>query len=136
MLKKLFGQKPVKTPDVSRVLKPVAEQGPRLKTKRSSQRQDTWKVCEIEFPSGFRLSGVLVDLSATGARVRFRTRGNAVPGQVVLNISDTGQTYRCETVWQDQFEAGFRFTESRDPATSFTRKTRSELRNAIIACKR
>lgn len=100
------------TLDVQRALK-FAENpkpGQDAEARRSAQRQSKWAVCKVVFiDETSSLSGVLVDVSETGARVRFVTGGGHISRLVRLEAPVVGLRREAELVWRDQSEAGFRF---------------------------
>lgn len=59
-------------------------------------------------PSGGTRIGVLLDVSASGARVRFRTRG-ALPNCVGVVAPRLSLKRTATVVWQDTFTAGLQF---------------------------
>jgi hypothetical protein len=81
--------------------------------RRAAARQSKWAVCKITFIDEHgSLSGVLVDVSETGARVRFVTGGGHISRQVRLEAPVIGLRRNAELVWRDRTEAGFRFTSA------------------------
>lgn len=75
---------------------------------RRGPRKDLWCVCTIETKGGEVREGVIVDISKTGARVRFRTRG-LLPSVVRVKASRIGLKRYAKVVWQSTFDAGIEF---------------------------
>lgn len=109
----MFGsKKPKVTLDVNRALR-FTEAGQRDgedgHVRRRARRAKKWAVCIIHFPNGGKLDGVLVDVSDTGARVRFVTNGGHISQHVRLEAPVAGINRAAELVWRDRNEAGFRY---------------------------
>jgi hypothetical protein len=83
------------------VLRPLSE-------KRRIARKDLWCVCLIETKGGEKREGVIIDVSKTGARVRFRSRGK-LPRVVRIKASRIGLRRFARVVWQSTFDAGLEF---------------------------
>jgi hypothetical protein len=77
---------------------------------RTTDRDGTFKVVSVTYPSGYVRKGVVVDRSETGVRVRFHTRGE-LPEQVILSIEAMAGRHRARVVWQDTHDAGFAFEQ-------------------------
>lgn len=111
MIGKILGKKQ-NGPDLNRALKQTQSareaEGFALRKKRSTPRRDTWHVCEIIYDTGYRLAGMMVDISATGCRVKFRIRSD-IPPEVTVTVPDLQYEQRAKVVWQNTFEAGFLF---------------------------
>ena len=76
--------------------------------KRRGPRRDLWCVCSVESKGGEKREGVIVDISKTGARIRFRTRGT-LPGVVRVKASRIGLKRFARVIWQSTFDAGLEF---------------------------
>ncbi|MEO0464900.1 MAG: PilZ domain-containing protein [Pseudomonadota bacterium] len=75
---------------------------------RHNNREGAYKVVTVTYPSGYIRKGIVVDLSPTGARIRFSQRGE-LPGRVSMRIEGMGGYRDAETVWQETHDAGVRF---------------------------
>ncbi|MDJ0921166.1 MAG: PilZ domain-containing protein [Henriciella sp.] len=98
--------------DLSRMTQPSAmlppKPLPRLQKVRQDTRKPVWSECTIILPSGDKRIGILLDVSDSGARVRFRTRGN-LPRGVRLVVPRLNLKRAATVVWQDTFTAGLHF---------------------------
>ena len=83
------------------VLRPAANN-------RRGTRKDLWCVCAVESKGGEVREGVIVDISKSGARIRFRSRGT-LPGVVRVKASRIGLKRFARVVWQSTFDAGLEF---------------------------
>lgn len=77
---------------------------------RTTDRVGAYKVASVTFPTGYVRRGVVVDLSATGARMRFSQRG-ALPDRVRVKIAGIAGDRLAEVVWQEDSDAGIRFVD-------------------------
>lgn len=75
---------------------------------RQSEREGAYRVVSVTYPSGYIRKGIVVDLSSTGARVRFSERGE-LPDKITLRIEGLSGRREAETVWQETHDAGLRF---------------------------
>ena len=80
------------------------------RNKRRSERSPRWAECAVTYPGGYQREGVVLDMSVTGARVRFRTQ-SSMPQWVLINIAKLNIEQRAEVVWQTDHECGLRFVE-------------------------
>lgn len=83
------------------ILRPMVEQ-------RKAVRKGTWCVCQILTREGAVREGVILDVSATGARIRFRDRGD-LPRIVKIKASRIGLHRFARVVWQRTPDAGIEF---------------------------
>lgn len=83
------------------VLRPFSEN-------RRGLRKDLWCVCLIETKGGERREGVIIDISKSGVRVRFRSRGT-LPNVVRIKASRIGLKRFARVIWQSAFDAGLEF---------------------------
>lgn len=79
-----------------------------MENKRRGPRKDLWCVCSVETKGGEIREGVIVDISKTGARVRFRSRGT-LPRVVRVKASRLGLKRFARIIWQSAFDAGLEF---------------------------
>lgn len=70
-----------------------------------SVRSMSYKEASVTYPSGYRRSGVVLDHSANGVRMRFPTN-ERLPEVIMLNAKCVGISGRARVVWQEQSEAG------------------------------
>jgi len=84
---------------------------------RRAPRKGLWCVCSVYSESGAVREGVLLDVSKTGARVRFRNRGS-LPKLVKLKASRMGLNRFARVVWQSTFDAGLEFVATPTPRKS------------------
>lgn len=75
---------------------------------RTSDRAGVYKVVSVTYPTGYVRKGIVVDLSPSGARLRFSQRGE-LPDLVELRIEGMPGARRGEVVWQETHDAGIRF---------------------------
>jgi len=87
--------------------KPVPVLRP-AENKRRGPRKDLWCVCAVETKGGETREGVIVDISKTGARIRFRSRGR-LPGVIRIKASRIGLKRFARVIWQSAFDAGIEF---------------------------
>ena len=90
------------------VSKPAARETPILRpsiNNRRGPRKGVWCVCAIETRGGEAREGVIVDISKTGARVRFRSRG-ALPQVVRIKASRIGLSRFARVVCLSDYDAG------------------------------
>ena len=91
---------------------------------RRVSRKDLWCVCVVETKGGEIREGVIIDVSKTGARVRFRSRGK-LPRIVRVKASRIGLKRFARVVWQSAFDAGLQFVPDRkiaDAAATLRKK--------------
>ena len=127
-MKSLFSKPiPVLTPpiDLSRALKPpariipVVQRPARSGNHRTAPRKETWCVCSLYSERDLIREAVIMDISHTGARLRFRARG-ALPRYVRIKASRIGLNRLARVVWQDSYNAGLQFVASAQRAASST----------------
>ncbi len=75
---------------------------------RHADRDGTYKVATVTYPTGYIRKGVVVDRSDTGVRVRFHTRGE-LPDNVHISVEGIGGRKYARVAWQDVHEAGLAF---------------------------
>ncbi|MEM6535817.1 MAG: PilZ domain-containing protein [Pseudomonadota bacterium] len=78
--------------------------------RRKYRRRDAWAVCNVISREGHRVDGVLLNLSESGARVRFRSR-SSLPNVVRLSSSRYKINRIAHVVWQDTYDAGLHFVD-------------------------
>ncbi|MEL6829775.1 MAG: PilZ domain-containing protein [Pseudomonadota bacterium] len=94
----------VGTPDDApqSTLSPVQSKHPR------APRSETWAVLSAKFQTGEVREGVIVNLSKTGARIRFHTRA-AVPAKMIIKCPRYRLHRPARLVWQSGFDIGVQF---------------------------
>lgn len=75
---------------------------------RNTERPATYKVVTVTYPTGYVRKGIVVDISQTGARLRFSQRGG-LPERVKLRIEGKPGAFEADVVWQEDSDAGVRF---------------------------
>lgn len=75
---------------------------------RSTDRAGVYKVVSVTYPTGYVRKGIVVDISPTGARLRFSQRGE-LPDRVELRIEGLSGIRQGEVVWQETHDAGIKF---------------------------
>lgn len=93
------------TPVAIPVLRPRSEQ-------RKAARKGVWCVCTIYYTGGEQREGIILDVSKTGARIRFRSRGT-LPPVVKIKASRIGLNRFARVAWQTTFDAGLEFIANR-----------------------
>lgn len=75
---------------------------------KRAERKPAWCVCTVSARNVALREGVILNVSKTGARVRFSQRG-ALPETVILKAGRLGLHRRARVVWQDVFDVGLEF---------------------------
>lgn len=83
----------------------LGEQAPVQQKITRPVRSMSYKEASVTYPSGYRRSGVILDHSANGVRMRFPTN-ERLPEAIMLNAKCVGISGRARVVWQEQSEAG------------------------------
>ena len=78
------------------------------KDNRRAIRKGVWCVCAVSFEGGELREGIILDISKTGARIRFRSRGT-MPPMVRIKATRIGLNRFARVVWQTAFDAGLEF---------------------------
>jgi hypothetical protein len=112
----VFGKKPpeIGKSQIDRALnssKPAPASSPFLSKsagKRKSPREKVWAACRLIWPPNGHADGVCIDVSNTGARIRFSHK-IIVPGRLTLICARLGLNRECEIIRQDGFDAVVRF---------------------------
>jgi len=103
ILAKIIGRKPEPAEDTQDVPEKPVEH-------RVTDRAGTYKVVTVTYPSGYIRKGIVVDLSPTGARLRFSQRGE-LPPSFELRIEGLSGVRRGDVVWQETHDAGIKFVD-------------------------
>ena len=125
-MRRLFSRTPAAPPvqpqiDMTRIrasmapLPASAVTAPKPVYDRVTPRADTWSVGKVTLASGHMRECVLIDLSDTGARIRFRTRG-ILSGIVKLKASRHQIDREARVIWKDMYDAGLEFLDA-EPET-------------------
>ena len=83
---------------------------------RRGVRKGIWCVCTILTEGGAAREGIILDVSKTGVRIRFRTRGT-LPTIVKIKASRIGLNRYARVVWQSTFDAGLEFIVDKKSAS-------------------
>ena len=87
--------------------KPIPVVRPSRENRRGI-RKGIWCVCTVYSEGGAAREGIILDVSKSGARSRFRTRGT-LPTIVKIKASRIGLNRFARVVWQSTFDAGIEF---------------------------
>lgn len=79
------------------------------KAMRHAARKDIWCECVILSDDGPLQAGVIIDISKTGARVRFRGRPR-FPDTIRIRAIRLGLNRTANIVWQRDFDVGLAFS--------------------------
>jgi len=90
----------------------VVGEGDTLSYHPRKERAATWADCEISWDGGSE-HGILMDVSETGARVRFAHRG-ILPRHVRIAVPRLGLKRPVEVVRVDGSDVGLRFLDDSD----------------------
>ncbi|MEM0986401.1 MAG: PilZ domain-containing protein [Pseudomonadota bacterium] len=103
----MFGRKKptVSTERIAAVSKPRQSVRPR---QHRAKRAASWAECQLIWPPNGGVFGVVMDISETGARVRFKYR-QATPPIVTLVCPKLKLRRAVEVVRQDGTDVGLRF---------------------------
>lgn len=112
----MFGKKPpkIEKSQIERALgssRPVpieADQASRNSDKRRSPRRKIWAPCRLTWPPNASADGVCIDVSETGARIRFSHK-IIVPDHLRISCPRLNLNQDCEIVRQDGLDASVRF---------------------------
>lgn len=100
-----------KVPDrLQQVVKAQAERAVKVhkQNRRASVRSNTFAQCSLTSQSGYTVSGIVIDTSPTGVRVRFRHHYR-LNRFVLVKASRLHINRRAEVVWQFGSDAGLKF---------------------------
>ena len=78
---------------------------------RGAPRKGVWCVCQVMTRDGAIREGIILDVSKTGARIRFRDRGE-LPNIIKIKASRIGLHRFARVVWQRSPDAGIEFISS------------------------
>ncbi len=87
--------------------RPIPVLRPRAENRRMP-RKGVWCVCSVYTEGGEAREGIILDVSKTGARIRFRSRGT-LPEIVKIKASRIGLNRYARVAWQTTFDAGLEF---------------------------
>jgi len=112
-MKSLFSSRKV---DVERALAPAPDlsvivQASTRPHQQRSVRKNVWCVCTLVLNGADLREAVIIDVSKSGARLRFRVRGQ-LPPVVRIQATRLGLNRMADVVWQDTYNAGLRFLPS------------------------
>lgn len=83
----------------------LSEQAPVKQQLSRPVRAMSYKEASVTYPSGYRRSGVILDHSSNGVRMRFPTN-ERLPEIIMLNAKCVGVSGRARVIWQEQSETG------------------------------
>ena len=107
----MFSSKPKAKIDLDRAASSSAEPIEILRPMqdmRRRPRKGVWCVCTVYTKTRAAREGIILDVSQSGARVRFRNRGR-LPHTVKIKASRMGLNRYARVVWQTTFDAGLEF---------------------------
>lgn len=115
-MKSMFSSNKAKRPDLQRALAQPPSLSDLVETLTRAHlergpRKNVWCVCALSTNSENSREAIIIDVSRTGARVRFRQRCR-LPGKVRIKAGRLGLNRMAEVVWQDNYNAGLRFIPS------------------------
>lgn len=103
----MFGNKNTVPTRLNKVLESV-EQRKKLDAGRLLDRDKTFAECSITSPTGETSTGIVIDHSKTGLRVRFRNHYR-LPRFVSIRVARLGVHRNAEVMWQDKGDAGLKY---------------------------
>lgn len=81
---------------------------------RESVRENAYAEAIVQTQHGQEKRGVLIDVSETGARIRFVSADGVMPGDTIRIIVSLKRIKRVGTIrWKDKTDIGVRFRENR-----------------------
>lgn len=105
-LSKLLKRKSAKELDITRVTQATAAMEP-VKAARP-QRKDAFMEMVVVTEAGDRMKGIALDVSKTGARIRFQTTA-ALPSRIRLKIPKLKFDRDVDVIWRKGVDAGVKF---------------------------
>jgi len=90
---------------------PVGPLTPARARRQRAEREAAWAQCRLVWDGNKSVDGILLDLSDTGARVRFRTRP-VIPGTCWLVVPRLRIQRRAEPVRSKDYDVGLRFIDT------------------------
>lgn len=86
---------------------------------RESERENAYAEAIVQTQHGQEKRGVLIDISETGARIRFVSADGLVEGDMVRVLVTLKRIKRVGTIrWKDKTDVGVRFKDSAAPSKS------------------
>ena len=107
----IFGFRKPDGPDLSRIQRTLAQTTvptadlPKSQNLARRHRAKVYREVAVSYESGYRRSGIVLDYSSAGVRVRFPTNEN-LPPEVYLHARAVGLEGPARVVWQENSEAG------------------------------
>lgn len=107
----LFGNRKPDGPDPGRIQRTLAQTAvpiadiPKHENFARSQRAKVYREVTVSYDSGYRRSGIALDFSSAGVRVRFPSK-ERLPSEVYLHARAVGLEGPARVVWQENSEAG------------------------------
>ncbi len=91
---------------------PLATRSYNIDTMTRAARKDLWCVCRIISDGGDVREAVILNVSKSGARLRFRSRV-CLPSMVRIKAGRIGLNRMAKVVWQNTYDAGVKFVPSK-----------------------
>ncbi len=106
----MFGKKKAPTISQERLQKAIRKPTATVRLTRieRARREEAWAPCQITWPLGPVIEGILMDHSETGARVRFRHRG-VMPTEIRLICPRLRIDRMASVVRRDTTDIGLHF---------------------------
>lgn len=76
---------------------------------RLEERRPVYRFARLILADRFELNCVIIDMSDSGARVRFDGASDGLPEYLLLKLEASGVTKRARVVWQRDHSAGLSF---------------------------
>jgi hypothetical protein len=93
--------------DLSRLAKTRSKHLKKPHRVRAARRQ-VWSICSIKYRSGEIREAVIINVTKSGVRIRFRSKGR-LPEVVEIKSGRLGLNRTARVVWQKSFDAGLSF---------------------------
>lgn len=109
-----FGKK---VPPAERIKAATRERATRTVEKppysHRAERVPTYADCQVTFPLNGNERGIVINVSNTGARIRFRHRVS-LPDRVIIHIPRFSVKVEAIVVRSDDFDVGLKFVNSQN----------------------
>ena len=106
LLATLFGRKKSNKLDVSRIEEPDLDEPKQV---LRADRENSFMEVQVVTGHGYKRQGVAIDVSSTGARLRFHT-SESMPSPIRLKIPKIKMDCEAEVVWHKGVDVGVRFS--------------------------
>jgi hypothetical protein len=91
------------------VVPPIVSRKPQQD--RGEPREKVYRFARLRLPDDGVINCVVLDLSRSGARVKFESVGKGLPEYVVLEFEASGVTKRARVAWERDLVAGLQFLD-------------------------